>query len=384
MKRKEAKLETIELLRKVGIPDPEKRYKDIPGRYSGGMRQRVVIAIALASKPKILICDEPTTALDVTIQAQILDLIKELQEEYKFTVIFITHDLGVVAKLADRIAVMYAGQIVEIEELEYLEEFVQFLEMSSIDEIVKKSYLFKNQNYKKRKQIRKNVQMIFQDPGSSLNDRMAVEEIISEGLENFPELFKSKEIRNEYLEYINKKNPDNQITINKVKNKDVKKYLVLNAIQSVGLMPEHLSRYPHEFSGGQRQRIGIARSLIMKPKVIVADEPISALDVSIRAQVLNLFKKFKEELDRIAVIYRGQIVELADANDLFNEPLHPYTKSLLSAIPIPEPELAKKEINIIYNPEKEHFDYMFDLPSFKEVKPNHFVYLNKREINNIK
>ncbi|AGR41458.1 oligopeptide ABC transporter ATP-binding protein OppF [Spiroplasma taiwanense] len=291
---------------------------------------------------------------------------------------------------------------ISLEEWQNLEEFVQFLEMPSIDEIVNKSYLFKGQTKKEKKQIRKNVQMIFQDPGSSLNDRMAVEEIIGEGLENFPELYKSEEIRNEYMINYNQLNPEQKITLEQVKNKDVKKYLILNALTSVGLIPEHLSRYPHEFSGGQRQRIGIARSLIMKPKIIVADEPISALDVSIRAQVLNLFKKFKEELgitfifvahdlsvvhfiaDRIAVIYHGQIVELADANELFINPLHPYTKALLSSIPIPEPELAKKEKSIIYNSEKEHSDYMFDLPRFTEIKPNHFVYLNKRELKEIK
>ncbi|QGS52146.1 oligopeptide ABC transporter ATP-binding protein OppF [Spiroplasma tabanidicola] len=283
-----------------------------------------------------------------------------------------------------------------------LEKFIEFLELPSIDRLVKKSFLFEKITSKQKRLNRKNTQMIFQDPGSSLNDRMAVEEIIGEGLINFPKTYKNPEVVNEYLLDYNQKNPNNKISIDQVKYRDVKKYLILKALTSVGLIPEHLSRYPHEFSGGQRQRIGIARSLILKPKIIVADEPISALDVSIRAQVLNLFKKFQQELgitfifvahdlsvvkfiaDKIAVIYRGQIVEVAAAEELFNNPLHPYTRSLLSAIPQPEPSIAKETKNIIYNPEQEHFDYVFDLPKLVEVSPGHQVFLNSRELANIK
>ncbi|AKX33910.1 oligopeptide ABC transporter ATP-binding protein [Spiroplasma litorale] len=288
------------------------------------------------------------------------------------------------------------------EEEESFIELIDFLDMPSIDEIVRSSYLFKKRTKFEKREYRRNVQMIFQDPGSSLNDRMAIEEIVAEGLDNFKHLYKNEEAKLAYLNDYNKENPNNPITIDEVKWKDVKKNIILKAITSVGLIPEHLSRYPHEFSGGQRQRVGIARSLVMKPKIIVADEPISALDVSIRAQVLNLFKKFQAELDltyifvahdlsvvrhiadRIAVIYRGQIVELANAEELFNNPLHPYTKALLSAIPVPEPDLSRETELKIYNPEKEHHDYLFDLPYFKEVKKGHFIWANKREIRNIK
>ncbi|QEH62098.1 oligopeptide transport system ATP-binding protein [Spiroplasma chinense] len=288
------------------------------------------------------------------------------------------------------------------EEIESFIELTEFLDLPSIDEIVKQSYLFKNQTKAKKRENRRNIQMIFQDPASSLNDRMAIEEIISEGLENFKELYKGEEAKQLYLDEYNAENPDSKITFEEIKDTDVKKSIVLKLIKAVGLLPEHLSRYPHEFSGGQRQRVGIARSLAMKPKLIVADEPISALDVSIRAQVLNLFKVFKEKLDltfifvahdlsvvrhvadRIAVIYHGQIVELAPAEELFTNPLHPYTRALLSAIPVPEPELARNTKLIVYEPEKEHEDYIFELPYFAEVLPGHFVWANKREIREIK
>ncbi|ASP28015.1 oligopeptide ABC transporter ATP-binding protein [Spiroplasma corruscae] len=288
------------------------------------------------------------------------------------------------------------------EEEESFIELINFLDMPSLDEIIKNSYLGKKKTKAEKKEFRRNVQMIFQDPGSSLNDRMAIEEIVAEGLENYPQLYKDENLKKDYLNRYNAENPNNQLTMDKVKWNDVKKDIILNAITSVGLIPEHLSRYPHEFSGGQRQRVGIARSLVMKPKVIVADEPISALDVSIRAQVLNLFKKFQTKMDltyifvahdlsvvrhiadRIAVIYRGQIVELADAEELFNNPLHPYTRALLSAIPIPEPDLSNETKLLTYEPENEHVDYLFDLPYFKEVKEGHFIWANKREIRKIK
>lgn len=290
----------------------------------------------------------------------------------------------------------------DLESRESIIELIEFLNFPSIDKLVKESKIYQQHSKDINKNNRKNVQMIFQDPSSSLNDRMAIEEIISEGLENFKDLYSSYDAKLEYVNYHNNIHPEDKLSIEDVKPVDVKKYIVLKLITSVGLLPEHLSRYPHEFSGGQRQRVGIARSLAMKPKIIVADEPISALDVSIRAQVLNLFKKFKDEYDltylfithdlsvvrfiadRIAVIYHGQIVELAAAEELFKNPLHPYTKSLLSAVPVPQPELAKKKELIVYDPETEHHDYIFDVPDFIEITPGHFIHANKREIEEFK
>ena len=215
--------------------------------------------------------------------------------------------------------------------------------------------------------IRK-IQMIFQDPSASLNERATVEYIISEGLYNFG-LFDSEEDRLAKVEKI---------------------------IEQVGLLPEHMYRYPHEFSGGQRQRIGIARALIMEPSLVIAAEPISALDVSIRAQVLNLLKESQIQnnvtyffvahdlsvvrfiSDRIAVIRSGRIVEMAETEELFRNPLHPYTQALLSAVPIPDPILARKKELIVYDPEMH--DYSVDKPTFSEVKPGHFVYGNEKEL----
>mgnify|MGYP000236031316 FL=1 len=219
--------------------------------------------------------------------------------------------------------------------------------------------------------IRK-IQMIFQDPAASLNERATVDYIISEGLYNY-HLFDSEEDRQR-----------------KVKN----------IINEVGLLAEHLTRYPHEFSGGQRQRIGIARALVMQPDFVIADEPISALDVSVRAQVLNLLKKFQKELgltylfiahdlsvvrfisDRIAVIYKGVIVEVAETEELFNHPVHPYTQSLLSAVPIPDPILERKKVLKVYDPEQH--DYSVDKPEMSEIRPGHYVWANKAELEKYK
>ncbi|MBR4158404.1 MAG: ABC transporter ATP-binding protein [Oscillospiraceae bacterium] len=222
-----------------------------------------------------------------------------------------------------------------------------------------------------REVIRK-IQMIFQDPAASLNERATIEYIISEGLYNF-HLYKDEKDRIAKIEKV---------------------------IRDVGLLPEHLTRYPHEFSGGQRQRVGIARSIVMEPEFIVADEPISALDVSIRAQVLNLLKKFQNERgltylfiahdlsivrfisDRIVVIYKGRVMEIAETEELFAYPLHPYTKSLISAIPIPDPIIEKKKKLFIYSPDMH--DYSKDEPELVDIGNGHMVFGNKAEIEKYK
>ncbi|MFQ7325289.1 ATP-binding cassette domain-containing protein [Streptococcus sp. A12] len=223
------------------------------------------------------------------------------------------------------------------------------------------------QSRKDENELIRKIQMIFQDPAASLNERATVDYIISEGLYNY-HLFDNEEDR-----------------VRKVKE----------IMHEVGLLAEHLTRYPHEFSGGQRQRIGIARALVMEPEFVIADEPISALDVSVRAQVLNLLKKFQKELgltylfiahdlsvvrfisDRIAVIYKGVIVEVAETEELFNNPIHPYTQSLLSAVPIPDPILERKKVLKVYDPDQH--DYSTDKPEMVEIKPGHYVWANKAE-----
>ena len=534
LKGKEAKQETLRILDAVGIPDPERRYRQYPHEFSGGMRQRVVIAIAVACRPQILICDEPTTALDVTIQAQILDLIRRLQKEQNMTIIYITHDLGVVANVADRVAVMYGGQIIEIGmanevffdplhpytwallsalpqlgvkgeklpaidgtppnlfnkiqgdafaprnrkalNIDFLEEppmyevtathmvkswlqdprapqveqpkailrlaeqkenkgtdpntrhphqdpnreaLIQVRDLQvtfgsgrhkfvavddvnfeiykgetfslvgesgsgkttigraivRINPITKGEVLFQGERVSGKisremdTKVIRSMQMIFQDPMASLNERAKVDYIISEGLINY---------------HLYKDDRDRQDKVQK-------------ALQEVGLLPEFSSRFPHEFSGGQRQRIGIARSLIMEPQFIVADEPISALDVSIRAQVLNLLNDLKKSRgltylfivhdlsvvrfisDRIAVIHKGRIVELAEAEELFAHPLHPYTKALLSAVPNPNPYVERAKKLLVYDPSVHHYET--DKPVWNEILPDHFVYGNERELD---
>ena len=528
-----AKAEAIRMLDIVGIPNPEVRYNQYPHEFSGGMRQRAVIAIAVACHPDILICDEPTTALDVTIQAQILDLIRKLQKNLGMTIIYITHDLGVVANVADRVAVMYAGQIVEIgmaEEIFYdawhpytwallsalpqlgikgeklptidgtppnlfnkitgdafaprnrqalaidFKKEPPFFDVSpthkaktwyldprapkvtqpeSIKRLAqrmnedfgsnlkhphedpnreaviqvkdlqvtfgtgrKKFVAVDNVNfeiyrgetfslvgesgsgkttigraitrinpttageilYKGRKingkiskeldlEVIKGCQMIFQDPLASLNERAKVDYIVSEGILNH-HLYKDEQDREDKVQ---------------------------QALKEVGLLPEFASRFPHEFSGGQRQPIGIARALIMQPEFIVADEPISALDVSIRAQVLNLLNDLKKSRgltylfiahdlsvvrfisDRIAVIHKGRIVELSEAEELFRHPLHPYTKSLLSAVPNPDPAIERNKQLVVYDPSIH--DYSTDKPQWVEIIPGHFVYGNEKELD---
>lgn len=217
------------------------------------------------------------------------------------------------------------------------------------------------------REVVRNIQMIFQDPAASLNERATIDYCISEGLYNF-KLFENEEDREAKVDH---------------------------ALKSVGLLPEHKSRYPHEFSGGQRQRVGIARAMIMEPEFIIADEPISALDVSIRAQVLNLMNKFKEERgltymfiahdlsvvryfsDRIAVIHNGRIVEVAPTEVLFKYPLHPYTISLLQAVPMPDPIIEKKKELVIYDDSGR--DLSGPKPKLTEIRPGHYVFMNDRE-----
>ena len=219
----------------------------------------------------------------------------------------------------------------------------------------------------KKSKLITQIQMIFQDPIASLDPRMTVRDIIAEGL-----------------------------VINGVTDQEYINQKVYEILETVGLVREHADRYPHEFSGGQRQRIGIARAVVMQPEMIIADEPISALDVSIQAQVINLLNDLRERLgltilfiahdlsvvkyfsDRIGVMYFGKMVELADSDELFKNPLHPYTRSLLSAIPLPDPIYEKQRVRIVYNPIAEH-DYSVDKPSFREIAPGHFVQCNDAE-----
>ena len=218
-----------------------------------------------------------------------------------------------------------------------------------------------------RDYVTRNLAMIFQDPISSLNPRMTVQEIIEEGLKTRGE-----------------------------KDKEVLRKAVSDILKKVGLLPEHGTRYPHEFSGGQRQRIGIARSLVVKPSFIIADEPVSALDVSIQAQVINLLMDIKKEMDltilfiahnlavvkyfsdRIGVMYFGNMVELADADELYDHPVHPYTKALLSAIPQPDPLSEKSKERLYYDPSIH--DYSVEQPRFQEIRPGHFVYASDSEM----
>ncbi len=250
------------------------------------------------------------------------------------------------------------------------EEYAQKFRAAEGDEEKRKALM---KEYRTRCRVAKKsklitqIQMIFQDPIASLDPRMTVRDIIAEGL-----------------------------VINGITDKEYINEKVYEILEMVGLVREHADRYPHEFSGGQRQRIGIARAVIMQPEMIIADEPISALDVSIQAQVINLLNDLRDRLgltilfiahdlsvvkyfsDRIGVMYFGKMVELADSDELFKNPLHPYTKSLLSAIPLPDPVYEKQRTRIHYNPIAEH-DYSVSTPSFREITPGHFVYCNDAE-----
>lgn len=398
----QAKKRALELLLRVGIPDPETRMRAYPHQFSGGQRQRLMIAMALALKPDILIADEPTTALDVTVQAQILALLKELQTETGMGLLLITHDLGVVAEVADNVVVMNAGEIVEAgqagevyanpqhpytkrliasapgrgemaepvkttsEPLLRLEgvsknfgkfealkdasltvmpgEIVAIVgesgsgkstlaktllrleEATSGEAFYKGRDLFK-MSPKELFGIRREIQMVFQDPTQSLNPRMSVYDLISEAWVIHPEILPKPKWRERVAELLD----------------------------LVGLSPDHARRYPHQFSGGQRQRIAIARVLALEPKLVVCDEAVSALDVSIQAQVIDLLEGLRRDFglsyifiahdlpvvrdfaDRVVVMQGGRIVEEGTVRQIFEAPRNDYTRALLAASLDPDP-----------------------------------------------
>ena len=302
------------------------------------------------------------------------------RKEIKYTKIHLRQDLAKLnAEYNGKIAALdvnrgdYQERVEELEKQLYKEsELLKNKAFNIVETQKKKIKQIKFDNKHKPRKLMNEIQMIFQDPVDSLDPRMTVEDIIQEGLK-----------------------------IQGFKNKAENHKKVVEMLEAVGLVEEHASRYPHEFSGGQRQRIGIARALVMNPKLLICDEPISALDVSIRAQIINLLNELKEKMglsmifiahdlsvvkyfcDRIAVMYYGKIVELASSDELFKNPLHPYTRSLLSAIPKPNPLTEKTRKRITYNPQEAH-DYSVFKPSLMEIKPGHFIYCNEPEFEEYK
>ena len=412
MSKAEARERCIELLRQVEIPRPEQAIDRYTFEFSGGMRQRVMIAMSLACDPLLLIADEPTTALDVTTQAEIIDLIRRLQKEKGMAVMFITHDMGVVAEIADDVLVMYHGKVMEsgpvdqifhapqdeytrmligsvlkleqkaeirlkrpplpenvLPVLEVTNLSMQFAGVKAVDNVslflkpgetlgvvgesgsgkttvgrcllrvynpTSGSAIYRRADGStvdlvkadkaQLKECRREIRMIFQDPISSLNPRMTVAQVIAEPM-----------------------------LVNGIATGKELDDRVAHLMEQVGLNPDWRERYPHAFSGGQRQRIGVARAISLNPRIIVADEATSALDVSIRAQVLDLMMELQDRLglsyifishdigvirymcDRVAVMYRGKLVEMGPAEQVCTNPTHSYTQALLSAIPRPDP-----------------------------------------------
>ncbi|MBX9451619.1 MAG: ABC transporter ATP-binding protein [Mesorhizobium sp.] len=476
MTRAEAEIETIRLLEKVRIPAAKARFHEYPHNFSGGMRQRVMIAMALACKPKLLIADEPTTALDVTIQAQILELVKTLQEEEDMSVLFITHDMGVVAEIADRTVVMYDGEQIETGPTEDIFAHPQkpytkallsavprlgsmngrrrpmrfpvvdrttgqsdvpvevpntvkeaqrpLLEVSGlttrfdirsgffssikgrVHAVENVSFSLKagetlalvgesgcgksttgrsvmrlieplsgsvlmdgvdvlNLNQTELRLQRQRMQMIFQDPFASLNPRIEIGKAVAEPL-----------------------------LINKLVSKTEARDKVADLLTRVGLSADMAERLPHEFSGGQRQRISIARALAVEPRLIVADEAVSALDVSVKAQVINLMLDLQARMGlsylfishdmavvervshRVAVMYLGEIVEIGSREAIFQNPQHPYTKRLLAAVPVADPARRMQQRAV---PTSEIGSavrlptYVPPVRQYREVSPGHVV-----------
>ena len=416
LSRAEARGKAIEALRAVRISEAETRMKQFPHELSGGMRQRVMIAMALALNPDVLIADEPTTALDVTVQGEVLELLRDLQRSRGTSIILITHDMGVVAEMADRVIVMRNGAMVEegpvarifgapatdytgallaavprigagagrqesrsaaaatpiatvsdlqvrfdlrggllgrVQRRVHAVEGVSFaIRPNETLALVGESGCGKSTTAKAlaglvpysgsihlgghdlagldgsaRKAVRRDVQMVFQDPFASLDPRMRVGDLVAEPL-----------------------------LIHKIATKRECRGRVAARFARVGLPPAGMERYPHEFSGGQRQRICIARALALQPKLVIADESVSALDVSVQARVLELLRELQRELgmaylfishdmavvenisDRVAVMYLGQIVEMGTRDQVFSNPAHPYTRRLIDAVPTPDPE----------------------------------------------
>ena len=472
----EAKAEVLRLLDKVRIPNAKNRFDDYPHQFSGGMRQRVMIAMALASRPKLLSADEPTTALDVTIQGQILDLIKVLQDEEGMAVLFITHDMGVVAEVSDRTIVMFRGEAVEtgptddifnrgkhpytrallsavpklgsmggrdrpmrfpvidivtgetrIPETEaggvdaakrpvlevknlttrfdihsgllgrksgavHAVENVSFdlregetlalvgesgcgksTTGRSITRLVEPTagavaldgYDVINLDRTSLRNMRRSIQMVFQDPFASLDPRMSVGSAVMEP----------------FIEH-------------GLGTKAQAREKAADLLERVGLKADMMRRYPHEFSGGQRQRVAIARSLMLDPKVIVADEAVSALDVSIKAQVCNLLLDLQQSFNlaylfishdmavvervshRVAVMYLGEIVEIGPRQAVFDNPQHPYTRKLMAAVPIPDPARRNLKRNISTDEIKSPVrpvGYVPPVRQYREVSAGHLV-----------
>ncbi|MFG3018696.1 dipeptide ABC transporter ATP-binding protein [Streptomyces sp. NPDC048254] len=420
--REKAAARAVELLDLVGIPEPALRARSFPHEFSGGMRQRAMIAMAMADDPALILADEPTTALDVTIQAQVLDVLRTAQRETGAAVLLVSHDLGVVAGTADRVAVMRDGRVVEQGPVDdvfgrprepYTRELLAAVPrldatrrprpgsgepVLRVRGLTRTFPVLKGTAFRRRvgtvyavdgvdldvrrgetlalvgesgsgksttlfellelgrpeggsvelfgqepgkldkagiKALRRRMQIVFQDPMASLDPRMPVGDIVAEPLRT------------------------------QGAGKAVVGRRVRELLAQVGLDPAHAERFPHEFSGGQRQRIGIARALSVEPELLVLDEPVSALDVSVQAGVLDLLQRLKEELglaylfvshdlsvvrniaDRVSVVYLGRTVEAGPVDEVFARPRHPYTQALLSAVPLPDPERERRRTRIL-------------------------------------